>query len=117
MKMKTNSFLALLAGLTLAIAVAIGAGCANQNRVTYQTLSGVYTATSGALDVYLDLVTHGQVKTNGVPGVLRAWDGFRVVWGQAVALASFNTNAPATGMVLTASSNVVSTINLARTQP
>jgi hypothetical protein len=89
-------------------------GCATQGRVAYNTLAAVYTATDTATKSYLDLVMQGQVKTNSVPTVMRAWDGFRAVWSTAVIMASGNTNAPVTDVVTGASSNVVYTINTAK---
>jgi hypothetical protein len=91
-------------------------GCVTTSRTNYNTLSAVMVTTDSATKAYLDMVIQGKVSTNGVPFVLRTWDKFRVAWKGAVSLAAMGTNAPASETVLTASSNVLFTIQQVRSQ-
>lgn len=85
-------------------------GCASQSRVTYNTLATVEAATTGAFQSYLTLVVQGKVRTNDVPRVSMDYNVFKLTWMDAIAVAQWNTNAPATVQVNTASAQVLTDI-------
>lgn len=96
--------------LAAAAAVAFLIGCVNPSRTVYNTLASVEATTTAAFSTYLDMVVQGQVRTNEVPVVSRDYNAFKVVWAGAVAIAQWNTNAPATLPVTDASAKVLSDI-------
>lgn len=89
-------------------------GCAS-NRATYNTLAGTKTVVDESVTGYFTLVAKKQVSMKGVPDVARAYDTFEIVFGTAVSMAMFNTNAPATTPVLAAANNVAVSIAAAKT--
>lgn len=96
------------------MAVAFLIGCASQSRVTYNTLASVEAVTTGAYDTYLKGVINGYWKTNDVPQVSKDYNVFKLVWAEAVAIAQWNTNAPATQPVTDASAAVLADIVTAK---
>lgn len=93
---------------SLLVLVAI-IGCAT-NRLVYNTLAGVDATTTQSVLSYYELVAKKQVSTRGVQGVAKAYDTYKTVFGTAVAVAQFNTNAPASTSVIAAASEVSSAI-------
>jgi hypothetical protein len=89
-------------------------GCASQSRVVYNTLAGVEITTTGAYDAYLDLVIKGAVPTNSVPAISRKYNIFKIEWAAAVAIAQWNTNAPATTLVSETATKVLVEISNAK---
>lgn len=83
-------------------------------RKTYNTIYSVEAVTSAAVDGYFDSVAKGKVKTNGVPVVAKAYDGFQAVVHEAVTLMLGNTNAPATPALRLESQKVLNAIDQAR---
>lgn len=93
----TLAFVALLA-LTMATTCA--------PRTTYNTLATVKASTDKTVSSYFLLVAQGKAPTNGVPNVSFAYNNFEVIFDASVLIASGNTNAPATTVVINAASNV-----------
>src|ERR1035437_7376937 len=97
----------------LALAI-LRVGCSGLGRTYYNTLASIQVATTGAYNGYLDLVIKGQVKTNDVPLISRDYNLFQTVWGSAVSVAQFNTNAIAPSTVTDASAKLVNDITSAK---
>lgn len=103
-----------LKSLAAVLAVAFLIGCASQSRTVYNTLATVESTTTGAYDTYVTGVIKGYWKTNDVPRVSKDYNAFKLVWAGAVALAQWNTNAPATLPVTDASAVVLADIITAK---
>lgn len=99
--------------IAIALAVLV-VGCATAGRTYYNTLASIQVATTGAFNGYIDLVVKGQVKTNDVPLISRDYNLFQTVWGGAVAVAQFQTNAIAPSAVTDAAAVVVNDITAAK---
>jgi len=116
MKIKTirkNILLLLLACVT---GIFIN-GCAGLSTVAgYQTLGTLEASSNASYQTYNQLVVSGQVKTNDLPIVAKAYNTFQVVMIQAIIQAQNNTNAPVTVDVQTAASALASTIATAQTK-
>lgn len=97
--------------LLLVCALVMGACSTSQRRVTYNSLASVGYTTDTAVQGYLDLVVLGAVSTNSVPTVMKSYTTFQAAFNSAVAIAQFNTNAPAPSSVLRLSSDVLSDIS------
>lgn len=104
----------LCAAFCLPLTLSLTSCTAPAQRVTHNTLFSVQTVTMKAYDSYLDLVLAGKVKTNDVPAVSLAYNRFHESMLLAIAVAQFNTNAPATGQVLEESGKVIAAITEAK---
>lgn len=83
-------------------------GCAGN--VVYKTINSVELATNAAVGGYFDLVVSGQVRTNEVPKVTKAYDQFQIAIRKAIDAAQFNKNAPATPELIAQSTEILNTI-------
>ena len=92
-------------------------GCASQSKLLYNTLASVESVTTGAFNGYLNLSVTGKIPTNSVPTISRDYNNFQALWATAVAVAQFQTNTIAPGPVVTASSNLLYEINVAKITP
>jgi hypothetical protein len=103
--------------LAAVVAVAFLIGCASQGKLLYNTLASVQTVTTGTYNGYLDLVVKGTLPTNSVPKISKDYNAFQSVWSAAVMVAQFNTNTIAPAVVVSASSNLLYEINVAKITP
>lgn len=96
----------------LPLLLAFIVGCASAP--AYKSLYAVGHATDTAVKVYFDLVVRGQVKTNDVPKVARAYQEYQVIYNTALSVAQFNPNvAPDTNVTAHAAA-VIATVTAAK---
>ena len=93
-----NLFALVMAACLCAATVAIPlAGCksptVSQQRQTFNTVWSVAQTVDTSYRTYLDLVITGQLKTNGVPKVSRAYNDFQTTLKLTLAVVVVNTNA------------------------
>ncbi len=115
MRKKTKIILLSLALCAFAIQpVVTSCKAPTAQRVTYNTLASIGSATDAAVKGYFDAVVHGTVKTNGVPAVAKAYSNFQLAFGTALVLANNDTNAVVSSGVATASAAVTAAIAAGR---
>lgn len=100
--------------LVALLAIVFLIGCTSQQKTLYNTLASVQSVTTGSYNGYLDLVVKGKITTNSVPKISRDYDMFQQIWTGAVILAQWQTNSIAPPQVVTASSNLVYEISVAK---
>lgn len=90
-------------------------GCAKPgvHRQAVNTLFTTGYTVDTAYKSYLDLVVRGELKTNDVPRVSRAYMDFQKAFAVAVELAAMNTNAPPSSALLAEQAKALSVINSA----
>lgn len=103
--------LAMTVVLAMAALVALTGCSTSQQTVSYQTLSGLETATSAAYSAYIDLVVSGKVTTNDVPTVSHAFNDFQAAMVLATIAVQNNTNLTAPTNLVTEAAAVVTLIN------
>jgi hypothetical protein len=103
--------------LATALAIALLIGCASQQKLLYNTLASVQSVTTGAFNGYLDLAVKGTIPTNSIPKISNDYNTFEQLWTAAVMVAQFNTNTVAPPVVVSASSNLLYEINVAKIAP
>lgn len=101
----------LILSLTL---IAIPGCTTNQQKTAYDTIFSLEKSTTATYDGYLDLVIQGQVKTNAMPGVSKAYNDFQAAATTATDAANFSTNALAPANLVILAQDVVNQINAAR---
>ncbi len=110
--MKLILKLLLAVALCGAVSVPIVTGCktASAQTTTYRTLASIGSATDTAVKAYFDGVVHGTIKTNGVPGVARAYSNFQLAYSAAIIMAKSDTNAVASAGLASSSAAVTAAI-------
>lgn len=99
----------LVAMLAAILAAAIlFTGCATAP--AYKTLYAVGHTTDIAYNGYLDAVVAGQVRTNGVPRISRAYGVFQIHYGVALSLAQFDPKTPAPTNILARSAALIADV-------
>lgn len=73
--------------------LACAIGCAGVRG--YQTLATIEATGNSSYQAYNQLVVNGQVSTNNLPIVARAYVAFQATMTRAIIYAQNNTNAPA----------------------
>ncbi len=101
-------------GLALLLAVAPLACTTSQQRIVYNSLASVGMTADASYKAYLDGVVHGTIVTNGVPSVSQAYATFQITYAAALAVAQFQTNAPATTAVADAAASLATSITKAK---
>ena len=96
------------------LALLVLVGCMTAGRTAYTTLAAIEATTTQAYRSYLDFVVAGQIATNNVPYISKDYNIFKMVWGQAVAVAQWNTNAAAPSDVINASAKVILGVSTAK---
>ena len=109
----------LLLGLVLSTAsiglVVMPTACTTSaKRVAYNTLYSVEVSTTTVHDTFLDEVVKGNVKTNGVPDVAKAYNKFQAGMSAAIATAQFNWQAPASAELTALGLTVLDAIRQAK---
>lgn len=113
--MKISKILALCAILLCgAFVVSTLPGCQTAQKVVYTTLYSAEKATVSAYDSYLDLVIAGKVPTNDVPTISREFNAFQASMQAAIVAANFNTNAPVSPQLISASQAIIVDIQTAK---
>lgn len=104
------------AGLIFLTLLVVGVpGCTTSQQTTaYNTIFSLEKSTTASYDGYLDLVIQGQVKTNAMPGVSKAYNDFQAAATTATDAANFSTNALAPANLVILAQDVVNQINAAR---
>lgn len=98
---------AMIALLSVNLAFIGISGCTTSaQRVTYNTLYSTHVAVDSAFSGYMSSVIIGTTPTNNVPKAAQAYREFQSVFNTAIAVAQFNTNAPASGVVLESATKV-----------
>jgi hypothetical protein len=112
MKIKSFAISALfsLAVFTIAITT-VTTGCkTSQQQVVFNSLYTVEHATVTAYDGYVGLVVSGQLPTNDVPRVSKAFNTYQASFIVALDAAQFNTNALAPANLIIESQDVINLI-------
>jgi len=90
----------------------IGTGCTTSaQRTSFNTIASLETGATAAVDGYFLLVAKGQVPTNGVPTVSRAYNKFQGGLLVALDLVQNNTNALAPASLQVLSADLISEIS------
>lgn len=109
--MKTKT-LFLLLGLTLMIPlVVLLSGCnTTQQQIAFNSLSSIEQGVTTAYDGYSTLVIKGQLTTNSVPQVSKAFNDFQGAFTVALDAVQFNTNAVAPAALVVEGQDVINLI-------
>lgn len=87
-------------------------GCTTtQQRQAVNTIAGVETSATAAVDAYYTLVVKGKVSTNGLPKVSRAYDSLQASVRLALTVVQNNTNALAPASLITESTDLINLVN------
>lgn len=116
-KFKFSTVLLALALLAVPLTLPLyTAGCKSPNAETaaYKTLWSLEASTKAAVDSYFLLVIRGNVSTNDVPKVSKAFDNFQKSMLLAIQLAAGNTNATAPVALQLQSAELVNLVNTAK---
>jgi len=101
----------ILSAACLLPGLAIIQGCTtSQQRIAFNTIGTLETATTAAVDGYFLAVTKGDVPTNGVPVVSRDYNKFQGGVIVALDLVQNNTNALAPASLQQLSTDLISEI-------
>jgi hypothetical protein len=98
----------LLVGLTMGATCKPGA-----QRTTYNTLGTTEVTVLAAVSAYSDLLIKGQIATNSVPAVAKAFNSFQQAYAASLAVAKFDTNGVVTPDLAAMAGNVITIINIA----
>lgn len=86
-------------------------GCASPPAtVAYQTIFDLETTTTAAFDGYLMGVAKGQISTNSVPQISKAFNLFQTDAAALLEAAQFSTNTIAPSGLITEAANVANAI-------
>ncbi len=109
--MKTINRLCLAVALA---ALVCGMTCSpSAQRTAYNTLGMTEQTVVTAVNTYADLLLKGQVRTNEVPQVSKAFNAFQQAYLAAVQQAKFDTNGVVTPDIAALGGQVISIINAA----
>lgn len=90
-------------------------GCTtNQQTIGYKTIYSLESGTTATYQGYLDLVIKGQVPTNDVPKVAKAYNIFHSAAMVALDGVAYNTNALASSSLVVEAQDVVNLIGVAK---
>lgn len=98
----------------LLLAIGLAACTTSQQTAAYNTIFSLEKTTTAAYDGYLDLVIQGQVQTNAMPVVAKAYNNFQAAATTATDAANYSTNALAPPNLVTLAQDVINQINTAR---
>jgi hypothetical protein len=96
---------------SLTIAAVVVACSTTQQRQAVNTIGGVETTATAAVDSYYTLVIKGKLGTNDVPTVSRAYDSLQASVRLALGVVQNNTNALAPSSLITESMGLVNLVN------
>jgi len=117
MKLKFKS---IMAGIGLALAVAIpisittGCQTTTQQKLSVNTITTTHQVVDAALDSYLDMVIGGKLATNGVPAVMTSYGLYQIAYNNALVIVLGNTNAPAPISLTDAATSFTTTVTFAK---
>jgi len=98
--------------LTLMAVAAIVVSCSTTvQRQTLNTIGGIETSATAAVDAYYTLVVKGKLSTNDVPKVSRAYDSLQASIRLSLTVVQQNTNALAPAALLTESMDLLNLVN------
>jgi len=103
------------AGLAILLLMCVAATCnKNPQHIAYTSLFSVEQTTTAAYDSYITGVIKGEVATNDVPKVSRAYNTFQIAMQPAISGAQFNWTNPAPQNVIGLANEVITAILEAR---
>ena len=107
-----------IACLAVLMTAVVFVGCkASQQRIAFNTLASIQTATVAAYDGYALGVVRKQIPTNDVPKVSQKFNLFQASWLVALDAVQYNTNALAPPSLEVISIDLLNLINKASKKP